>query len=197
MTYVPSFIQIDSGIQTLIARDSQTHRENGYKPKLMRVITSCFRFTKMCLCQVSLLSRCSLRYLTSSFWGSWTLFIWTRGHDWLPWRKWKLSTNNKHLLYKAIPKPIWTYGIQLWGTASTSNIEILERFQSKTLYMIVDAPWYVPNTVIRRDLQIPTVKEEIQRYSSQYSARLSAYPNYLIANLMELYTCQMICLPDS
>jgi hypothetical protein len=26
--------------------------------------------------------------------------------------------------------------------------------------MIVDAPWYVPNTVIRRDLQIPTVKEE-------------------------------------
>jgi hypothetical protein len=27
--------------------------------------------------------------------------------------------------------------------------------------MIVDAPWYVLNTVIRRDLQIPTVKEEI------------------------------------
>jgi hypothetical protein len=27
--------------------------------------------------------------------------------------------------------------------------------------MIVDAPWYVPITVIRRDLQIPTVKEEI------------------------------------
>jgi hypothetical protein len=36
-------------------------------------------------------------------------------------------------------KPIWTYGIQLWGTASTSNIEILERFQSKALRMIVDA----------------------------------------------------------
>jgi hypothetical protein len=36
--------------------------------------------------------------------------------------------------------------------------------------MIVDAPWYVPNTVIRRDLQTPTVKEEILRYSSQYSA---------------------------
>jgi hypothetical protein len=26
-------------------------------------------------------------------------------------------------------KSIWTYGIQLWGTASTSNIEILEHFQ--------------------------------------------------------------------
>jgi hypothetical protein len=39
--------------------------------------------------------------------------------------------------------------------------EILERFQSMTLRMIVDAPWYMPNTVIRRDLQIQTVKEEI------------------------------------
>jgi hypothetical protein len=69
---------------------------------------------------------------------------------------------------------------------STSNIEILERFQSKALRMIVDAPFYVSNTVIRRDLQIPTVKEEIRRYSSQYSARLSAHPNDLIVNLMEL-----------
>jgi hypothetical protein len=52
--------------------------------------------------------------------------------------------------------------------------------------MIVDAPWYVLNTIIQRDLQIPTVKEEMQRYISQYSARLSAHPNDLIANLMEL-----------
>jgi hypothetical protein len=52
--------------------------------------------------------------------------------------------------------------------------------------MIVDAPWYVPNTVIRRDLQTPTVKEEIRRYSSQYSARLSTQPNDLIVNLTEL-----------
>jgi hypothetical protein len=44
--------------------------------------------------------------------------------------------------------------------ASTSNIEISERFQSKNLRMIVDAPWYVPNTVIRRDLQIPELKNK-------------------------------------
>jgi hypothetical protein len=105
---------------------------------------------------------------------------------WLLGRKSKLSTNNKLLLYKAILKPIWTYGKQLWGTASTSNIEILEHFQSKTLCMIVFGIWYLPNMVIRRDLQIQTVNEEIQHYSSQYSARLSAHPNDLIANLMEL-----------
>jgi hypothetical protein len=96
---------------------------------------------------------------------------------WLLGRKSKLSTSNELLMYKTILKPILTYGIQLWGTASTSNIEILERFQSIALRMIVVAPWYVPNTVIGRDLQITRVKEEIRPYSSQYSARLSAQPN--------------------
>jgi hypothetical protein len=66
--------------------------------------------------------------------------------------------------------------------ASTSNIEILERFQSKALRLIVDAPWYVPNMVIRRDFQILTVKEEIRRYSSQYSA----HTNDQIVNLVEV-----------
>jgi hypothetical protein len=64
------------------------------------------------------------------------------------------------------------------------SLQILQRFQSKTLRMIVDAPWYVPNTVIRRDLQIPTIKEEIRCYSSQYSARI--HPNDLIVNIFEL-----------
>jgi hypothetical protein len=51
--------------------------------------------------------------------------------------------------------------------------------------MIVDAPWYMPNIVIRRDLQTPTVKEEIRRYSPQYSARLRAHPNGLVENFTE------------
>jgi len=29
--------------------------------------------------------------------------------------------------------PIWTYSVQLWGTASDSNVEIIQRFQNKYL----------------------------------------------------------------
>jgi hypothetical protein len=105
---------------------------------------------------------------------------------WLLGRKSQLSTINKLLLYKTILKPIWTYGIQLWGTASTSNIEILERFQSKVLRIIVDAPWYVPNLLIRRDLSCPTAKEEIRRYSSHYVDRLRTDPNHFAVNLLRL-----------
>jgi hypothetical protein len=111
---------------------------------------------------------------------------------------------NKLLLYKTILKPIWTYGIQLWGTASTPNIEILERFQSKVLRMIVDAPWYVPNSLIRRDLSCPTVKEQIRRYNSHYGDRLRTHSNHLAVNLLRLPEtdafagfCLLICLTDS
>jgi hypothetical protein len=43
---------------------------------LVRVIPNCFRFAKMCLWQISLLSWCSPRYVTSSR-GSCMLFMWT------------------------------------------------------------------------------------------------------------------------
>jgi hypothetical protein len=48
--------------------------------------------------------------------------------------------------------------------------------------MITDTPWYVPNMVIRKDLQFPTVKHEIRYH---YSKRLSVHPNELILNLEE------------
>jgi hypothetical protein len=104
---------------------------------------------------------------------------------WLLGRKSKLSINNKLLIYKVILKPIWTYGIQLRSTTSNSNIEILERFQSKVLRLILDTPWYVSNSVIRNDLQIPAIKEEISRFSSHYSVRISVHTNQLIASLTE------------
>jgi hypothetical protein len=58
-------------------------------------------------------------------------------------------------------------------TASTSKVEILELLQSKALRMIVDTPWFMPNAVIRRNLQTSAVKQEVCCCISQYSARLS------------------------
>jgi hypothetical protein len=104
---------------------------------------------------------------------------------WLLGRKSRLSMSNKLLLYKVILKPIWTYGKHLWGSASTSNIEIIERVQSKVLRMITLAPWYAPNVILRQDLQIPSVKEEIRRFSIQYSSRLQTHPNSLAVHLTE------------
>jgi hypothetical protein len=43
-----------------------------------------------------------------------------------------------------------------------------------------------PNSLIRRDLSCPTVKEEIRRYSSHYGDRLLVHPNHLAVNLLRL-----------
>jgi hypothetical protein len=100
-------------------------------------------------------------------------------------RRSQLSLSNKLLVDKAILKPIWTYGIQLWGTVSNSNIDLLERFQSEVIRIITDAPWYVPNAVIKHDLQVPSVRQEVRTSSVTYHARLESHPNDLATSLLQ------------
>jgi hypothetical protein len=102
---------------------------------------------------------------------------------WIISRKAQLSLENKILVPKAILKPVWTYGVQLWGSASNSNIEILERFQSKALRIITGAPRYVPNAVIKRDLKVLSVRQEVRNYSVAYRQRLDDHPNRLPKSL--------------
>jgi hypothetical protein len=106
---------------------------------------------------------------------------------WIIGRQSKLSLENKLLLYKSILKPVWTYGIQLWGSAANSNIAILQRFESKTLRCITGAPRYVPNEVIQRDLCMVSVRDEIQKCSNKYIGRLSQHPNKLAVNLLNTH----------
>ena len=53
------------------------------------------------------------------------------------------------------------------------------------LRIITDAPWYVPNTVIKSDLQIPTAKQEARKYSAKYQKRLDTHPNNLANTLFK------------
>ena len=103
---------------------------------------------------------------------------------WILGRKSELSLANKLLLYKPILKSIWTYDIPLWGTASHSNIEILQRFQNKALRTMVNAPWYVPNKLLHTDLQMPTIREEITKFRTNHRTKLLTHPNNLTSSLL-------------
>ena len=72
-------------------------------------------------------------------------------------KKFKLSLENKILIYKAILKPVWIYESQLWNVTAQSNIDIKQRFQSNVLRLVTNAPWYVRNDQIHSDLSIKTV----------------------------------------
>lgn len=116
------------------------------------------------------------------------LNIKTKRLYWLLGSRSQLNLQNKLKIYKAILKPVWTYGIQLWGTASNSNIDILERYQSKTLRLITNAPWYLTNKSIQRDLLMLPVREEVRKISDRYLERLSNHINPMAVSLLDSTT---------
>ena len=107
---------------------------------------------------------------------------------WLLGRRSKLSLQNKLLLYKCVLKPLWTYGIQLWGCAKLSHTQIIQRLQSKILQSITNAPWYVSNLTLHTDLHVPFVATEIGRLSLLYHQRLAGHHNFLITAMTTLPT---------
>jgi hypothetical protein len=77
---------------------------------------------------------------------------------WLPGRNSEVSVYNKLIIYKEVIRSVWSHGIQLWGCASDSNIEVIQRYQSKMLKYVVNAPWYVRNSDFHCDLGIKIVR---------------------------------------
>jgi hypothetical protein len=95
---------------------------------------------------------------------------------WLLGRNSSLSLNNQLLLYNQILKPVWTYSIQLWGCTKPSNVDIKQRFQNKVLRNIVDAPWFVRNSDLHR---------EIQRFAQKHEERLHQHENVEAIQLLD------------
>lgn len=95
-----------------------------------------------------------------------------------------LRLEYKVLIYNTIIKPIWSYGIQLWGTACATNIEKLQRRQSKILRIITGAPWYVKNANLHKDLSISTVITVARESCIKYVNKLLVHPNSLAQNLL-------------
>ena len=103
---------------------------------------------------------------------------------WLIGKRSPLSIYDKLLLYKQVLKPIWTYGIQLWGCTKKSNVEIIQRFQNKVLRG-VNAPWYIRNKDLHRDLAVPLVADEIRNYAKKHEERLHQHVNVEAIQLLD------------
>lgn len=111
---------------------------------------------------------------------------------WLLRQHSQLSLECKILLYKSIIMPIWTYGIQLWGSTSASNIDIIQRTQSKMLRQIVNAPWFIRNKTIHNDLEIAFVTDVIKNISTRYRSKLQNHPNELARKLLSAQKYQRL-----
>jgi len=104
-----------------------------------------------------------------------------------------LISNNKHtslnvklLIYKSLIKPMWTYGLQLWGNAKKTNINQIQTLQNKILRKITNSEPYISNLTLHTDLKIKTVHEEAVTYYKRFHSKLPSHTNPLISNLSSL-----------
>ena len=95
----------------------------------------------------------------------------------------KLTLHTKLNLYKTLLKPIWMYGIQIWGSAKKSHINKIQITQNKLFRLITKAPFYVSNQTLHSDLKMNTVIETATKSYSRYHNSLFDHPNILAKNL--------------
>ena len=103
-----------------------------------------------------------------------------RLHLFRPLLKSKLKLKIKILLYKTIIRPLWSYGIQIWGPAKPSNIRPIQSFQNITLRIITGAPWYLTNQALHNDLKIKTANELAKLHYKHFHTKLLLSTNPLI-----------------
>jgi len=107
----------------------------------------------------------------------------TKEINWLIGKKSHLSIENKLVVYKAVIKPIWSYGIELWSCASKSNRVVMQR--SKLLRAKANSPYYVTNPNLHTDLNIPYVSDVIHERINKNHNNLEAHPNRLLHPLLK------------
>jgi hypothetical protein len=93
--------------------------------------------------------------------------------NWLRGRKFRLSIENKVLIYKAIIKPICSYGIELWENP-------IQNSQSHS-----NAPWYVTNHTLHSDLKVRYVRDVFHERIRKHHTKLEDHPNPLLEPLLQ------------
>ncbi|GFW02198.1 RNA-directed DNA polymerase from mobile element jockey [Trichonephila clavipes] len=93
----------------------------------------------------------------------------------------KLALRHKVLLYKAILRPIMLYASPIWAGAAVTHLKRLHTFQNIQLRRAANAPWFIRNEVLHKDLNVPPLLDFIKKQSENFFNRLPQ-----ICNLNEL-----------
>ena len=67
--------------------------------------------------------------------------------------------------------------VNIWGTASESNLSKIPRAQSKILRGISKAPWYNTNERLHIDLGVPSIREVISNQCIKHRRKLENHTN--------------------
>jgi hypothetical protein len=71
------------------------------------------------------------------------------------------------------------------GGVQSQATDKIQIFQNKVLRGIVNAPWYYHNDHLHRGLKIPTIRQEILRFSERHERRLHNRVNTEVLQLLD------------
>ncbi|GFV65638.1 putative RNA-directed DNA polymerase from transposon BS [Trichonephila clavipes] len=95
----------------------------------------------------------------------------------------KLALRQKVLLYKAILRPIMLYASPIWAAAAVTHLKRLHTFQNIQLRRAANAPWFVKNEVLHKNLNVPPLLDFIKKLSENFFDRLLQISNESIREI--------------
>ncbi|GBN57702.1 hypothetical protein AVEN_232434-1 [Araneus ventricosus] len=87
------------------------------------------------------------------------------------------------LLYKSLLRPLISYACPVWMAAANNHIKGLERAQNATVRRITCMPWFIRNENIRKDLDLPTIKDFYKQIAEKFYRNIDSSTNTAIINI--------------
>ncbi|ENN74747.1 hypothetical protein YQE_08685, partial [Dendroctonus ponderosae] len=100
-------------------------------------------------------------------------------------RRSQMSVRNKLLLIKSVIRPAMTYPSTVWGYAAKTYLRQLQATENKLLRMAIDAPWFVRNTQIYRDLKWEPLRDFLQRKAASTFEKAENHPFVELRNAVD------------
>ncbi|GBP55952.1 Probable RNA-directed DNA polymerase from transposon BS [Eumeta japonica] len=97
-------------------------------------------------------------------------------------RKSKMSLRNKRTIYTMCIRPVMTYASPVFAHARPDLLYDLQIVQNNFCRRAADAPWYVKNSVLHRDLELPTISKFMKDASERFFDIANSHPNPLLVS---------------
>ncbi|GBP59315.1 Probable RNA-directed DNA polymerase from transposon X-element [Eumeta japonica] len=95
-------------------------------------------------------------------------------------RKSKLSRRNKRTIYKMCIRTVMTYASPVFAHAAPKALHRLQVIQNKFCRAATDAHWCVRNSILHRDLELPTISKYMKDASKRFFDIAGSHPNALL-----------------
>ncbi|GBP35337.1 Probable RNA-directed DNA polymerase from transposon BS [Eumeta japonica] len=93
-----------------------------------------------------------------------------------------MSLRNKRTIYTMCIKPVMTYASPVFAHARPDILYDLQIVQNNFCRRAADAPWYVKNYVLHRDLELPTISKFMKNASERFFDIANSHPYPLLVS---------------